>query len=57
MTPVGGILHERFPYVRFGTGREPLVVLPGLAVDNQVPGWRSHAPTRGRSVGWRQGGP
>jgi pimeloyl-ACP methyl ester carboxylesterase len=33
-----GTVQGRFPYVRFGTGPEPLVVLSGLAFDNPVPG-------------------
>lgn len=32
-----GTLGGRFPYVRFGRGTQPLVVLPGLAFDNDAP--------------------
>jgi pimeloyl-ACP methyl ester carboxylesterase len=32
-----GMLGSRFPYLRFGTGPEPLVMLPGLAFDNDAP--------------------
>lgn len=30
-----GVLHDQFPYVRVGAGRKPLVVLPGMALDNK----------------------
>jgi hypothetical protein len=30
-----GVLHDQFPYVRVGEGRNPLVVLPGMALDNK----------------------
>ena len=33
-----GTLQGRFAYVRFGNGPAPLVVLPGLAFDNDAPG-------------------
>ena len=33
-----GVLREQFPYVRIGAGRQPLVVLPGLTLDNKTPG-------------------
>jgi len=42
-----GMLGSRFPYVRFGSGPEPLVVLPGLAFDNDPP-----TPMDGRLYGW-----
>ena len=42
-----GTLHELFPYVRFGTGPQPLVVLPGMAFDNGPPG-----PARARAYAW-----
>ena len=53
-----GTLHELFPYVRFGTGPEPLVVLPGMAFDNPPPGtgrarayaWSMHRLAAGRTV-------
>jgi len=32
-----GTLGSSFPYLRFGSGSEPLVVLPGLAFDNDAP--------------------
>jgi pimeloyl-ACP methyl ester carboxylesterase len=32
---VVGVLRERFPYVRIGTGRQPLVILPGLTLENR----------------------
>ena len=31
-----GVLHEHFPYVRIGAGGQPLVVLPGLSLDNKT---------------------
>jgi pimeloyl-ACP methyl ester carboxylesterase len=31
-----GVLHDQFPYVRVGSGRQPLVVLPGLNLDNRT---------------------
>jgi pimeloyl-ACP methyl ester carboxylesterase len=37
-TTRSGLLRDRYPYVRFGAGPHTLVVLPGLALDNQVPG-------------------
>jgi pimeloyl-ACP methyl ester carboxylesterase len=33
-----GLLRDRYPFVRFGAGPHTLVVLPGMALDNQVPG-------------------
>ena len=30
-----GVLHDQFPNVRVGEGRKPLVVLPGMALDNK----------------------
>jgi pimeloyl-ACP methyl ester carboxylesterase len=42
-----GTVQGRFPYVRFGTGPEPLVVLPGLILDNPVPG-----TTSARAYAW-----
>lgn len=33
-----GTLWGRFPYVRFGSGADALVVLPGMAFDHTVPG-------------------
>lgn len=44
---VTGTLHGRLPYVRFGTGPEPLVVLPGMAFDNPDPG-----TARARAYAW-----
>ena len=32
-----GLLREQFPYVRVGSGRQPLVVLPGMVLDNRTP--------------------
>ena len=42
-----GTVRGRFPYVRFGTGPEPLVMLPGLVLDNPVPG-----ATSARAYAW-----
>lgn len=36
--PVSGLLGDRYPYVRFGAGPHALVILPGLTLDNPVPG-------------------
>ena len=36
-----GTLQGPFPYVRFGTGPAALVLLPGTAFDNPVPGTAS----------------
>jgi pimeloyl-ACP methyl ester carboxylesterase len=44
---VVGTLGGGFPYVRFGRGSEPLVVLPGLAFDNDPPN-----VTDGRLYAW-----
>ncbi|MEV4177658.1 alpha/beta fold hydrolase [Nonomuraea sp. NPDC049709] len=38
MTTASGLLRGRFPYVRFGAGPHTLVLLTGLALDNEVPG-------------------
>jgi hypothetical protein len=46
MTAVG-TLRGLLPYVRFGTGPAALVVLPGMAFDNPVPG-----SARARTYGW-----
>jgi pimeloyl-ACP methyl ester carboxylesterase len=32
-----GLLQEQFPYIRIGAGRKPLVVLPGMVLDNKTP--------------------
>lgn len=32
-----GVFHDRFPYVRIGTGPTPLVVLPGLSLTHATP--------------------
>ncbi len=32
-----GLLGSRFPYLRFGDGPQPLVLLPGLSFDNDAP--------------------
>ena len=32
-----GMLQGRFPFVRFGTGPAPLMVVPGIALDNHMP--------------------
>ncbi|HYP43573.1 MAG TPA: alpha/beta hydrolase [Propionibacteriaceae bacterium] len=53
-----GMLDHRFPYVRFGGGPEPLVVLTGLAFDNNAPtvaearlyGWSMRRLAAGRTV-------
>ncbi|WP_146103534.1 alpha/beta fold hydrolase [Nonomuraea solani] len=37
-TVESGLLRDRHPYVRFGTGPRSLVVLPGMALDNGVHG-------------------
>ncbi|MEV0381307.1 alpha/beta fold hydrolase [Nonomuraea sp. NPDC050643] len=37
-TVASGLLRDRHPYVRFGSGSRALVVLPGMALDNDVPG-------------------
>jgi len=42
-----GMLGGSFPYVLFGGGSEPLVVLPGLAFDNDAP-----TATQARLYGW-----
>ena len=42
-----GTLQGRFPFVRFGTGPAALVLLPGLAFDNTVPG-----SATARAYGW-----
>jgi pimeloyl-ACP methyl ester carboxylesterase len=47
METTTGTLADRFPYTRIGTGGRPLVVLPGLVLDNATPG-RSLA----RAYGW-----
>jgi pimeloyl-ACP methyl ester carboxylesterase len=47
MSTTTGTLHDRFPYVRFGSGTRPLVVLPGLVLDNGP-----HNPATARSYGW-----
>jgi pimeloyl-ACP methyl ester carboxylesterase len=31
-----GVLHDQFPYVQVGGGRQPLVVLPGRALHNKT---------------------
>jgi pimeloyl-ACP methyl ester carboxylesterase len=53
-----GTLGRRFPYLRFGDGPAPLVVLPGLAFDNDPPtasearlyGWSMRRLAAGRTV-------
>lgn len=53
-----GTLGSRFPYLRFGNGSEPLVILPGLAFDNDAPtakearlyGWSMRRLAAGRTV-------
>lgn len=42
-----GTLQGRFAFVRFGRGPAPLVVLPGLAFDNEAP-----TTTNARLYGW-----
>jgi pimeloyl-ACP methyl ester carboxylesterase len=32
-----GVFREQFPYVRVGVGSQPLVVLPGMTLDNKTP--------------------
>jgi pimeloyl-ACP methyl ester carboxylesterase len=61
-----GLVQGRFPYVRFGTGPEPLVLLAGMVFDNPVPGsasarayaWSLHRLAVGRTVTvlWRPRG-
>jgi pimeloyl-ACP methyl ester carboxylesterase len=61
-----GLVQGRFPYVRFGTGPEPLVLLAGMVLDNPVPGstsarayaWSLHRLAVGRTVTvlWRPRG-
>lgn len=41
-----GLLDGRFPFVRVGSGDLPLVVLPGLVLDNDPP-----SRTGGRCAG------
>jgi pimeloyl-ACP methyl ester carboxylesterase len=36
-SPDRGVIGGGFPFVRFGTGPRPLVILPGLGLDNGVP--------------------
>jgi pimeloyl-ACP methyl ester carboxylesterase len=46
-----GTLQGLFPYVRFGTGPAPLVVLPGMVFDNAPPGT---ARARGYAIALRR---
>jgi pimeloyl-ACP methyl ester carboxylesterase len=38
MNVAAGVFGETFPYLRIGSGRPPLVVLPGMVLDNRPPG-------------------
>jgi pimeloyl-ACP methyl ester carboxylesterase len=46
-----GVLAGTHPYLRIGTGRPPLVVLPGLTLDNTTP---TGLPARAYGVGFRE---
>jgi pimeloyl-ACP methyl ester carboxylesterase len=58
MSTAVGTLQGRFSFVRFGSGPAPLVVLPGLAFDNDAPtaadarlyGWAMRRLAAGRTV-------
>jgi len=53
-----GMLGSRFPYLRFGEGPQPLILLPGLSFDNDSPsaaearlyGWSMRRLAAGRTV-------
>ena len=50
-----GMLGSRFPYLRFGTGPEPLVMLPGLPSTTSPHRSATPASTPGRCAAWPLG--